>query len=92
MSGAVRDAAVVIATVAEPRARRIRAPIRTGIRIAGIGQETTVAPSTSPIPLTLMMFPREPPAPVISMIIPVSLMLSPMMFISLSFGISLPMP
>lgn len=33
-SGAVRDAAVVMATVADPRARRIRAPMIRGMRMA----------------------------------------------------------
>ena len=76
ISGAVRDAAVVIATVADPRAIRINAAIINGIRIAGIGRPTTASPNTLPIPLTLITLPREPPAPVISIMIPVSLILS----------------
>ena len=70
-SGTVRDAAVVIATVAEPSAILISAAMITGIRIAGIGQLTTISPRTSPIPLTFTTFPSAPPAPVISIMIPV---------------------
>ena len=76
ISGAVRDAAVVMATVAEPRAIRIRAAIINGIKTAGIGQDVTISPRAVPIPLTFTTFPRLPPAPVISMMIPVSLIAS----------------
>ena len=38
ISGAVRDAAVVMATVADPRASLISAAMINGIRIAGIGR------------------------------------------------------
>ena len=86
ISGAVRDAAVVMATVADPRASLISAAMINGIRIAGIGSPTTASPSTSPIPLTLITFPRDPPAQVISMISPVSLIAVSMMLITLLFS------
>ena len=78
----------MIATVADPSAILISAAMINGIRIAGSGSPTTVSPRTFPIPLTLITFPREPPAPVISMIIPVSLIavsMIPITFLLSSF-------
>ena len=50
ISGMVSEAAVTMATVAEPRTIRIRAAMQKGMRTAGMGSPTTILPRTLPIP------------------------------------------
>ena len=82
--GAQIPAEVVIATVPEPWAKRIKVAIRKGKTITGMGWLVICSARYAPMPVVVSILPSAPPPPVTRMIMPAAFRLSSI-FSSASF-------
>ena len=70
ITGAMRPAAVIMATVAEPCVTRTAAASSHASRMGGMAEPAIETAIASPMPLAVIICLRTPPAPVIRMMMP----------------------